>query len=150
MIIKTLTHDHEQDLSTILQLWNANAIEMASEALTPQDIQAIQTQLLTLMKSPYANVIVAKKNNVVIGYATMTIHHDLAEDFYYGLVNELFVIATNRRSGVASHLITASKEWFVTKNIEAVQIYVALDNPKAVEAFKANGFTPEFTLLMND
>lgn len=93
-------------------------------------------------------IYVAEQNNNLIGYIIghiKPIHPVLKNK--YGEVAEVFVINEKHGKGVAKLLLKSLSEWFLNKDIKAIQIKASPTNHKENEMWESLGFKLHLLLL---
>lgn len=60
----------------------------------------------------------------------------------FGYVDNLCIMESYQRQGIASKLVQHTKEWFVQKGITRMECFVATKNPTSTSFWRKMGFQP--------
>ncbi len=96
-----------------------------------------------LIASPEAEVVVATAGEEVIGsgYALIKSAQAYLKHSSYAYLGFMFVKPKHRGKGVNQKIITALKQWALSKNITEVRLEVYAENTLAKKAYEKAGFT---------
>ena len=87
-------------------------------------------------------VIVAIKNNTIIGYLAGSINEKCSYSLIqYGEINNMFIDDAYRGQGVGKTLVAAFKKYCTDKNIQDLKVVASAKNKKAQEFYKKQGFS---------
>lgn len=88
-----------------------------------------------LENNPFANLLVAKEKNVIVGFIDFWI------TFEFGSINQIAVIPTYRQQGIASLLLKHAFDQMVNAGVYEVTLEVRYHNQSAIAFYKKHGFT---------
>lgn len=82
--------------------------------------------------------ILCKQENELIGYIFLSYDNDIfvGESF----INEVYVIPTQRRKGIAKKLLEIGLDWLTKNGCKTIDITVNRQNKPAIELYKHFGF----------
>jgi ribosomal protein S18 acetylase RimI-like enzyme len=83
------------------------------------------------------NYIVCENDNVLVGYIFLSF-----SDIYEGegYVNEVYVIPSERKKGIANKLLENGVSWLKLNNCKTIDITVNRKNKLALNLYKNHGF----------
>jgi ribosomal protein S18 acetylase RimI-like enzyme len=88
-----------------------------------------------------AYFLLARDGGLNIGYFLGLIKECPGEiPAYVGYVNGLYVTPSQRRQGIAQNLLNQGMNWFKEKNIQIVELYIAVNNQSGRGFWKKNGY----------
>ena len=116
----------------------------------PDRVNEIYSLLSQLVQVPdKACLLIAHNQSELMGYFLGFLKDCLAETpAQIGYVNGLYVLPPFRRQQVAQQLIENGLEWFRSKNISLIELYITQGNQTATELWKKNGFFATDTVFM--
>jgi GNAT superfamily N-acetyltransferase len=102
--------------------------------------QAKGLSLLLSDTSGSSIVLVAEKDDEIIGICSVQTLISTAEGGPVGLLEDLIVRKDHRGNGIASKLLSEIFRWCDTKNISRIQLLRDLDNERALKFYAGNGW----------
>ena len=129
----------QEDISAMCSLLS----ELFSiEADFSPDLQKQSTGLSLLLndKSDLSIVLVAEKDDEIIGMCSVQTLISTAEGGPVGLLEDLIVRKEHRGNGIGTRLLSEIFRWCATKNISRLQLLRHLDNKRALKFYAGNGW----------
>lgn len=90
----------------------------------------------------YSNIFVAVDNNKVIGYILGMVHERYYPNPKNGSIHNISVLEEYQKMGIGERLNTELLKWFKSKDVEQVELFAALKNPKAMNFWGKMGYSP--------
>ncbi len=105
--------------------------------------------LRALIESPDAEVVVAEEAGEIIGsgYAHIKEAEVFLQHTHYAHLGFMYVKPAHRGKGVNSKIITALKQWAVSKSITEIRLEVYENNTNARKAYEKAGFAGHLLLM---
>lgn len=90
-------------------------------------------------------VIVATRDNVVIGFINGIIHFtpDYLGDLKVGSIANIFVVSGTRRAGVGFYLVQELEQWFKSKNVHSISLQAIYENTPGIGFWQRCGYIEE-------
>jgi len=102
--------------------------------------QATGLSLLLNDKSDLSIVLVAEKDDEIIGMCSVQTLISTAEGGPVGLLEDLIVRKDSRGNGIGTRLLSEILGWCATKDISRLQLLRDLDNERALKFYECNGW----------
>ncbi|MBL7748554.1 MAG: GNAT family N-acetyltransferase, partial [Chitinophagaceae bacterium] len=105
--------------------------------------------LKAFIASPETEVVVAEQNGEIIGsgYARIKEAEAFLQHTHYAHLGFMYVKPDHRGKGVNSKIITALKQWAISKNITEIRLEVYENNTNARKAYEKAGFAGHLLLM---
>ena len=105
--------------------------------------------IINCMKSSDSYILVARKEDNVIGYSLATIekHPPVFHIEKYGYIVDIVVAHSYWRKGIGEHFLKKILQWFSTNNIKRIELKVAVGNKIGYSFYKKHGFTDYLHVL---
>jgi ribosomal protein S18 acetylase RimI-like enzyme len=138
----------KQDIPKIIELWKEfidfHKAKDPFFSRTKEGPENFGKFILENLHKDDAIVYVAETNGEVVAYilATIQSYPPVFEIKRYGLINDLAVTSTYRRSGIGEHLFDIAKDWFDKKGMKRVEIEVAVTNEVSTSFWRKMGLSP--------
>jgi len=138
-ILKSLNHPMQilpatkSDLSSIIPLWKKfmddSAVWEETFQPSPDWEQHITSHLEKLLENERAQVLVAKEEDLIVGYAIIQITNNVPvfKQFDRGFITDLCVQENHRNKGIGKKMLQEIFAWFKSKGINRVEL-MALEN----------------------
>ncbi len=94
--------------------------------------------LYELEKNPYAYLLVAKENDLIVGFIDFWI------TFEYGSINQIAVLSNYQKRGIGSALMKEALKKMLDNDVIEVSLEVRIHNTKAIEFYLKHGFHEAF------
>lgn len=136
-----------QDAEAIVALWHE--LMLLHQRLAPlvwtlsDDAMARYREYLSdNLQDERKRVLVAARNGKVVGYlvAEKGTRPPALAHSGYGVLGEICVAPSARRTGVGKALVSACLQWFRSEGLTAAQASYASDNPMSVSFWEGLGF----------
>jgi GNAT superfamily N-acetyltransferase len=110
----------------------------------------LYSDLGTSLKNKDARILVAKKDNKIIGYldAGMLKSKPFVKDKFIGIIYDTFVLPEYRGLGVMKKLLKKIELWFKCKNIKIIELRTNVKNELAINSWHKLGFS-DFVVNMH-
>jgi ribosomal protein S18 acetylase RimI-like enzyme len=101
-----------------------------------------EKHLRQLMKSEDHQILVAVDHDEVVGFSLSMIarHPPVFRSDKYGLISDLAVKYGRQRKGVGGKILERIFEWFDSRGIDRIELYVASKNAMGYSFWKKHGF----------
>ena len=135
-----------RDLDSIAALWremmNFHVSLDPRFRLAKNADRDMNRHLFETLRSREARIAVADAGDQLIGFATAELHamRPLYPAGKYGLISDVCVTEAWRRIGVGRALAQDLLEWFRSKRVTTVELYVGALNPVSIAFWEALGF----------
>ncbi|MGA2141833.1 MAG: GNAT family N-acetyltransferase [Brevinematales bacterium] len=90
----------------------------------------------------YSNILVAADNDKVIGYILGIIQERYYPNPKTGSIHNISVLEEYQKMGIGERLNTGLLEWFKSRDVEQVELFAAVNNPKAMGFWGKMGYNP--------
>lgn len=143
-----ITPARAQDIDSILDLWGELAAFHADldPAFTPAAgwRPAYAGYLATILDRPDARILVARRDERIIGYgvARITFLPPFFAERRRGFIQDVFTEEGYRRRGVAGRLVAELLAWLRAETVTTVELTVAINNADAIRLWERLGFHP--------
>lgn len=106
-------------------------------------------KFLKLIRQRNSYFILAEYNSKPIGYIFARVHRDPSDPkTVLGNLSQIFIIKKFRGKGVSDLLWNETLEWFKSRKVDFLQLYVTVNNGHAVRVYKKWGFKPFMTRMV--
>lgn len=114
-------------------------IAIDEHTLAPDYLQKWSSYITShLEDSEYSNVLVYEEGEVILGFVLGTKTEDGGD--YFGVINDLCVDVSVRKSGIGEKLTDEIIAWFKSEKIESIYLESGLNNHVAHNFFEKKGF----------
>ncbi|MGI8687712.1 MAG: GNAT family N-acetyltransferase [Thermomicrobiales bacterium] len=135
----------ENDVDTVLVLWNENCREAARSGLPPDASARVRANLLQYTVHRDTVCLVAEEQHellgFIIGYATS---HPVM-DGLLGELEEMYVRPTARRHGIGSTLVEHAVIALRRRGASVIRAFVSCDSPIANAFWQRSGWENDMT-----
>jgi ribosomal protein S18 acetylase RimI-like enzyme len=149
---KSVDRDAIGDLWRELMLYHRSLD--ARFTIAPDGEQKYVRHALDMMRSRNATVLVAEDltSGEIVGYlmAELQSRPAIALPGLYGFISDICVQEAWRHQGIGRALFEEITRWFVARNAQAIELYIAEENPDSAAFWHAMGLTPFLKLLHVD
>jgi ribosomal protein S18 acetylase RimI-like enzyme len=131
----------EEDLKEYLKLKAEESKEykiIIGEEIKIPPINKLTKEFNEFVESPNLIIFVVEENKKLIAYINSKIHKSFWSK--RGYIDDLFVLKTYRKKGVATKLINEFIKFLEDKKINELQLSVSIKNKKAIELYEKLGF----------
>ena len=113
-----------------------------SEYRTGEEYRNLEEEIEGWLSEPDILVFLAEENGKAVGYIRISVEPAPAylDEKKIGIVDDVFILESSRRQGVAKLLYAKAEEWFFKKGVHSIELNVDCKNEKAVEFWKKHGF----------
>lgn len=96
------------------------------------------------LKNEKSKMLVAETEGIIAGYAFGQIMNKppVYSSPRYGYVDNLAVTESHQHRGIGEKLFNTLKTWFSEENVDRIEIFAALSNPKSTAFWRKMGFSP--------
>ena len=105
-----------------------------------------------LINSPSAELVVVESAQTIVacGYAKIKEAESYLEHRQYSYLGFLYVDPVHRGKGIIDKIISALKQWSISKNITEMRLEVYYNNASAIKAYEKAGFTSHMIEMRMD
>lgn len=136
-----------QDAEAIAKLWEAlvtyhHNLDSNLPISVEQGGQIYAHRIIDRLDDTHTQTYVAEIKGVVVGYVLGVIVDLVPEMFVQetgGFLADIFIDADNRRQGVGRKLVDALSDWFRSKGVAYLELYVAFENADGRAFWKSVG-----------
>ena len=140
--VRPATKADEQSILLLLRKY-------CDEVGTPLSDEHLLRGLAPLLEeNPHGVALVAQKSEI-IGYSILTWGWGIESGGKEALVDEMFVIESERAAGVGTALMQASIDYARQNNVEVIFLETEANNPRSRSLYQKLGFEEETSIWMS-
>lgn len=124
------------------EMWDANRRSDPRLEASPIAESVMAAWMEDQLRSERCRIVVGEAEGRLAGYAAAIIRENppVVPDQFTGLVTEICVTGTHRRSGLGSRLLEELHLWFRVKHIRQVEVEVSVRNAAARSFWRRHGY----------
>lgn len=143
----------EDDIAAIVDLWKEfmdfHAARDRHFARSEDGHERFAEFISGRLESKISCVLVAEQNQDIVGYclAMVAKYPPVFLCQEYGSISDLAVTAKCRREGVGEALVQGILAWFAERNIQRIEVRVAVSNEVSTSFWRKMGFEPYLEIM---
>jgi ribosomal protein S18 acetylase RimI-like enzyme len=113
--------------------------------------EQVNNDIVKLIEKPNTKIFVAESNQLIIGFSTATIstRPTVFSMTKKGHIGETFVDSNYRDKGIGTNLLTTVREWFISQDVDLIDLQVTITNEAGMKFWRKNGFETVNLYMVN-
>jgi len=125
------------------EMWEANRRADTRLEASPLAETVMAAWMEDLLRSDRCRIVVAEEEGCVVAYGAAVIRENppVVPEQFTGVLTELSVAGTHRRSGIGARIVEDLHVWFRAKGLRQVEAEVVARNAVALSFWRKRGYT---------